>query len=134
MWLIMSMQPCTLGLSGCQACVCLQVMSVAVSYHLVRHGVLLAPTGWGPAGDNWTTARIVAAGLGIRHVAAEVLPSGKADQVRCTPGCCRLGTLRAEVAYLASGTTRSAVYAVLPSTDGSPCSALCPSKRCEFAG
>ena len=34
------------------------------------------------AGDNWTTARIVAARLGIAHVAAEVLPAGKADQVR----------------------------------------------------
>lgn len=33
------------------------------------------------AGDNWTTARIVAARLGIAHVAAEVLPAGKADQV-----------------------------------------------------
>lgn len=51
--------------------------------------LMLAPTGFGPAGDNWTTARIVAAGLGIRHVAAEVLPSGKADQVRRAPGCWR---------------------------------------------
>ncbi|KAK9826100.1 hypothetical protein WJX81_003066 [Elliptochloris bilobata] len=37
-------------------------------------------------GDNWTTARIVAARLGIRHVAAEVLPAGKADQVRALQG------------------------------------------------
>ena len=33
-------------------------------------------------GDNWTTARIVAAQLGIIHVMAEVLPAGKAEKVR----------------------------------------------------
>ena len=33
----------------------------------------------------------MAAGLGIRHVSAEVLPSGKADQVRRCPGCGRVG-------------------------------------------
>ncbi|CAK0783009.1 hypothetical protein CVIRNUC_006204 [Coccomyxa viridis] len=33
-------------------------------------------------GDNWTTARIVAAELGIINVMAEVLPAGKADKVR----------------------------------------------------
>ena len=32
-------------------------------------------------GDNWTTARIVAAELGIINVMAEVLPAGKADKV-----------------------------------------------------
>ena len=37
-------------------------------------------------GDNWTTARIVAAELGIINVMAEVLPAGKADKVgRCRP-------------------------------------------------
>ena len=34
-------------------------------------------------GDNWRTARIVAAQLGIINVQAEVLPAGKADVV-CT--------------------------------------------------
>jgi len=34
-------------------------------------------------GDNWTTARIVAAELGIINVMAEVLPAGKADKVSC---------------------------------------------------
>ncbi|CAL5220469.1 g2492 [Coccomyxa viridis] len=33
-------------------------------------------------GDNWTTARIVAAELGIINVMAEVLPAGKAEKVR----------------------------------------------------
>lgn len=33
-------------------------------------------------GDNWRTARIVAAQLGIINVQAEVLPAGKADAVR----------------------------------------------------
>lgn len=33
-------------------------------------------------GDNWTTARIVAAQLGIIHVMAEVLPAGKAEKAR----------------------------------------------------
>lgn len=32
-------------------------------------------------GDNWTTARIVAAELGIINVMAEVLPAGKAEKV-----------------------------------------------------
>lgn len=32
-------------------------------------------------GDNWRTARIVAAQLGIINVQAEVLPAGKADAV-----------------------------------------------------
>jgi Cu+-exporting ATPase len=32
-------------------------------------------------GDNWATARAVAARLGIRHVSAEVLPAGKAARV-----------------------------------------------------
>ena len=32
-------------------------------------------------GDNWTTARIVAAQLGIIHVMAEVQPAAKADKV-----------------------------------------------------
>ena len=36
-------------------------------------------------GDNWTTARIVAAQLGIIHVMAEVLPAGKAEKVRLSP-------------------------------------------------
>jgi Cu+-exporting ATPase len=35
-------------------------------------------------GDNWRTARIVAAQLGIINVQAEVLPAGKAEVV-CTP-------------------------------------------------
>ena len=34
-------------------------------------------------GDNWTTARIVAAELGIINVMAEVLPAGKAEKVHC---------------------------------------------------
>ena len=44
----------------------------------------------------------MAAGLGIRHVSAEVLPSGKADQVRRCPGCGRVGVnmLREEFTYL----------------------------------
>lgn len=37
-------------------------------------------------GDNWTTARIVAAELGIINVMAEVLPAGKAEKVRPTIG------------------------------------------------
>ena len=54
-----------------------------------RHAAWRVPTWPGRAGDNWTTARIVAAGLGIRLVSAEVLPAGKADQVRLAPGCAR---------------------------------------------
>jgi Cu+-exporting ATPase len=33
-------------------------------------------------GDNWTTARIVAAQLGILNVQADVQPAGKAERVR----------------------------------------------------
>ncbi|KAI7843072.1 hypothetical protein COHA_003243 [Chlorella ohadii] len=33
-------------------------------------------------GDNWTTARAIAAKLGITDVSAEVLPAGKADHVK----------------------------------------------------
>lgn len=33
-------------------------------------------------GDNWATARAIAAKLGIDNIAAEVLPAGKAEKVK----------------------------------------------------
>ena len=36
---------------------------------------------WCDAGDNRRTAHVVAAAAGIKHVMAEVLPTGKAEQV-----------------------------------------------------
>ena len=37
---------------------------------------------WCDAGDNRRTAHVVAAAAGIKHVMAEVLPAGKAEQVK----------------------------------------------------
>ncbi len=37
---------------------------------------------WCAAGDNRRTAHVVAAAAGIKHVMAEVLPAGKAEQVK----------------------------------------------------